>query len=221
MIHHWHEVTDENDPLLDEAFILYDAAFPEYVREDHEIFLRGIRQQESCHPNTYHFLVALDENNKVISIVTGHYLESVNTGFIVYLATHPEIRGQGLGGKSILKIEEVFIQDAINAGHSSLKGIILETEKETLAEDEEERLECVNRLRFFKKQHFDIVEEEKYLQPPLYTGQVPVPLYLLFKPVQLNEKVNIDIDEMIRAMYQEKYLKVNLVPQTILTDCMN
>lgn len=122
----WDEITQDNLRHMDGVLNLYDLVFPLVVREPHTIFFNGLHYAQLQKPNTFRFLIGF-EGEQLISFATGHYLEEVNTGFIVYIATNPHTRSKGIGSKTLAKMEELFIDDAIAAGHSSLNVIILET----------------------------------------------------------------------------------------------
>ncbi len=213
----WKEITDLEDGLLRKALSLYHDCFPEYVREDECVFYESIKQRDNNAPNKFHFLVGI-VNNKVICFSTAHYLAEVNCGYIVYIAADPKERGKGLGKQTLLKIEELLNKDALDAGQTFLKGIFLETEREIDAENEEEYKENVNRLQFFNRAGFTPIKDFPYVQPPLYSGQTPVPLYLAFKPLTCKE--NFDYGQVVKAIYHEKYHKMNKISLSVLDDCM-
>ena len=214
----WKEITTIKDERLKEALSLYHICFPEYVREDENIFYESIKQREKNIPNQFHFLVGI-LNNKVVCMATSHYLADVNCGYIVYIAADPKERGKGLGKQTLFKMEELLNNDAKKAGHSTLMGISLETEREIDAKNEEEYKEAINRLQFFQHLGFSPVEGYHYVQPPLYNGQTPVPLYLAFKP--LTGKEEIDFGQVVKAMYYEKYYKMNKISLPVLEECMS
>ena len=217
MVLEWKEITHLEDGLLKKAFSLYHTCFPKYVREEEEVFYESIRQIENNLPNRYHFLVGLLDD-KVVCMATAHYMAETNCGYIVYIATDPEVRGKGLGKKTLLKMEELLSDDAKKAGRSSLLGISLETEREIDAKNEEEYEETINRLQFFQHLGFSPVKHHYYVQPPLYKDQIPVPLYLAFKPLTDNQE--IDFQQLTKAMYYEKYYKMNKIPLPVLKNCM-
>ena len=210
----WKELNLHNcESLYTEALHLYDLSFPEEVRESQDLFRRSIAL--SSEENKYHFLVGL-ENGKVISMATAHYFAKANFGYIVYLAAHPENRGAGLGKKTLLEMQRRLEMDAKESGYPSLAAVVLETEKETLAHDEEEYKTNLKRLKFFEGLGFRIAEAD-YVQPPLFVGQTPVPLYLQIKV--LDEAARINPKEIIDIMYEEKYKKINQVSKEELMLC--
>jgi GNAT superfamily N-acetyltransferase len=211
---HWDEITEDNLSHIDEVFKLYDLVFPIVVREPHTIFYNGLHYARHQKPNNFHFLIGF-EGDELISFATGHYLEEVNVGFIVYIATKPHARNKGRGSKALAKMEELFTRDAIAAGNSSLNAIILETEY--LAHTKEEKDNCKKRNEFFKRNGFKKLEGISYLQPPLHNEEEAVPLNLFIKNLQKNEQ---DIKKIINAIYKEKYYLVNGIDKEVLNNCL-
>lgn len=212
----WEEITEDNLSHIDRVFKLYDLAFPIVVREPHTIFLNGLHYARLRKPNNFRFLIRF-EGEELISFATGHYLEEVNSGFIVYIATNPLARSKGRGSKTLAKMEELFTEDAIAAGNSSLNAIILESETEDLVHTKEEKDNCKKRNKFFKRNGFKKSEEIGYLQPPLNNKDQAVPLNLFIKKLQNNEQ---DIKKIIYAIYKEKYYLVNGIDTEVLNNCL-
>lgn len=212
----WDEITKDNSSHLDHVFKLYDSIFPMVVREPHTVFINGLRYAQLRKPNNFRFLIGF-EGEEIISFATGHYLEEVNSGFIVYIATNPHARSRGIGSKTLEKMEELMTEDAIAAGNSSVSAIILETEKENLVHTSEEKDNCKKRNEFLKRNGFKKYEGFSYLQPPLNNEDDAVPLNLFIKNLQNNEQ---DIKNMIYAIYKEKYYLVNGIDPEVLNNCL-
>lgn len=212
----WDEITEDNLCHIDKVFELYDLVFPQVVREPHSIFYNGLHYTRHRKPNKFRFLIGF-EGTELISFATGHYLEEVNSGFIVYIATNPHARSKGIGSKTLVKMEEFFTEDAIAAGNSSLNAIILETETEDLVSTKEEKDNCRKRNNFFIRNGFKKSEEISYLQPPLHNEDNSVPLNLFIKYIQRNK---IDNKKIISAIYKEKYYLVNGIDKEVLNNCL-
>ncbi|MDQ1004472.1 GNAT superfamily N-acetyltransferase [Neobacillus niacini] len=212
----WDEITEDNLNHIEMVFKLYDLVFPIVVREPHTIFLNGLHYARHRKPNNFRFLIGF-EGEQLISFATGHYLEEVNAGFIVYIATNPHPRSKGRGTKTLAKMEELFIEDAIAAGNSSLNTIILETETEDLVNTKEEKDNCKKRNEFFKRNGFKRSEGIGYLQPPLHNEDEEVPLNIFIKNLQKNEQ---DIKKIIYAIYKEKYYLVNGIDKEVLNNSL-
>jgi GNAT superfamily N-acetyltransferase len=212
----WKEITEEDLSLIDRVLKLYDSIFPIVVREPHTTFLNGLHYAQLRKPNNFHFLVGY-EGEEIMSFATGHYLEEVNSGFIVYIATNPHSRSKGIGSKTLAKMEELLTEDAIRAGNPSLNAIILETETEDLVHTMEEKDHCKKRNEFLRRNGFKKSAGIRYLQPPLNNEDVAVPLNLFIKNLQNNEQ---DIKKIIYAIYKEKYYLVNRIDTEVLHNCL-
>ncbi|WML44454.1 GNAT family N-acetyltransferase [Neobacillus sp. PS3-40] len=211
----WAEITVEHSIFLEKVFELYDKTFPFEVREPHDVFLKSLHYAKTQFPNHFRFLVGT-EGDELASFATAHYLADINTGYIVYIATKPSLRGKGLGSKTLAKIEQLLSKDAIKAGNASLRAIVLETEKQELAATERERKECKKRTLFFERNGFHQSREVSYLQPPLHEGENPVPLNLF-----INKKIVLDeIKLIIQSIYKEKYNLVNGIGKNVLANCL-
>ncbi|MBS2967780.1 GNAT family N-acetyltransferase [Metabacillus sp. KIGAM252] len=208
----WKEITLHNQEGFKEAMAMYDQAFPIEIREPHNVF------QNSMRNGSYRFLMGM-EGEEILSFATGHYLKEVNAGFIVYLLANPLVRSLGIGSQTLLKLEE-RIEDARSAGHDSIEAIILETEKPELVHTEEEKEDCVKRTRFYNKNGYQVAEEIQYVQPPLFEGQIPVPLNLYVKNHQQEAISKERMLEYIQAMYLNKYGLANGVDQAVLSDLL-
>jgi GNAT superfamily N-acetyltransferase len=216
----WEEITKDNFDYLDEAMKLYEHSFPIEVREPHNVFLKSLEYARTRKPNTFRFLIGI-KDEQLVSFATGHYFANINAGFIVYLVTNPDLRGQGIGQQTLLKLEQLLNQDAIVAKKSSIDSIFLETEMQELAHSEIEKEDCFKREKFYNKNGYYKISEIEYLQPPLHNGESEVPLNLFAK--SLNEaKINRNgVKISIQTIYKEKYFYVNSIDTGILEKCLN
>ena len=215
----WDEVTIDHLLHFEKVLKLYDLVFPIEVREPHEVFIKGLHYAKNRKPNSFRFLLGLD-GEQLVSFATGHYLEEVNAGFIVYIATDPLVRSKGVGSKTLMKMEELLNQDAITAGNPNLEEIILETETQDMVHTSEERENCVKRNQFFERNHYKKVNKIIYLQPPLHKVHAPIPLNLFIKNLQKNETDRETIKRIIHAIYKEKYYLVNGINKLVLNDSL-
>ncbi|KAA0546318.1 GNAT family N-acetyltransferase [Bacillus sp. BGMRC 2118] len=215
----WEEITLHNQEYLNQLFDLYDNTFPIEVREPHKIFLNGLQYAVDRKPNNFHNLIGLD-GNRVVSFATGHYLADVNAGFIVYIATDPNVRSKGLGSHTLLKIEELLNNDAVNAGYKAIKTVVLETESIEWVQTYEEKQDCLKRYKFFDRNNYQRADSLLYLQPPLHPEESEVPLYLYGKNLIHTNISQAELQNIVRAIYNEKYLRVNEIDQIVLTNCL-
>lgn len=219
MVIKWEEVSSGQKEYLDDVFQLYDQSLPKEVREPHKILIRGLEISKSSLPNQFHLMIGL-EGNKLVSFASFHYLAEVNTGFLVYLITAPNIRSKGIGSNTLRKIEEILNTDARVAGYDTLKALVLEVERQELAYSEEEKEECLRRNRFYERNGFKAITEIDYIQPPLNGEESGVPLHLYKKDFQEKQWTKEEIKSMIRSMYQEKYACVNAINYKVLQNCL-
>ncbi|KPB06698.1 hypothetical protein AAV98_00265 [Bacillus sp. CHD6a] len=215
----WIEITKNSTKYFDEVMKLYEQSFPLEVRESQDIFHRSIRYSESSFPNTFRFLVGI-EDEKVLSFATGHFLASVNAGFVVYIVTNPSIRSSGLGSKTLHKLEELLNADAINAGYENIDKILLETEIKEMVHTEKEKEECGKREKFFKRNGYFHLSSIDYRQPPLHKEEQSVPLKLFVKKCNAEDISYDRLQQAIVALYQEKYFHVNGIKRMVLHNCL-
>ncbi|MBY6036978.1 GNAT family N-acetyltransferase [Fictibacillus nanhaiensis] len=215
----WVEITKDNLFNLEMVMELYDLAFPIEIREPHSVFLKSLQYAKTRSPNNYHFLIGL-EGDQLVSFATGHYFAEVNSGFIVYIVTNPLVRSNGLGSKTLVKLEDLLIKDAITAGNSSLKSILLETETQDIVHTEEEKEDCIKRNRFFARNYYKKYEEIIYRQPPLHDEVGDIPLNLFIKNLDSIKQSKEDVKKAIRTIYKEKYFLVNGIDKKVLINCL-
>jgi GNAT superfamily N-acetyltransferase len=215
----WHELTDTRSRWVDQCLALYEQTFPDEVREPDEVLLRGVSVNTELSPNAFHFLIALNEQQEVVGFSTAHYLADVQFGFVVYLLVNPAIRSRGLGGHLLAHMQNLLKGDAARFG-TSLRGVILETEKEADAHTEVERAECRRRNRFFNRQGYGRVESVFYVQPPLRetTSEVSLHLYVHLQADQ-RPLTGEELRRVVHAMYEQKYSKINHVDSRTLRTC--
>ncbi|MGM7634977.1 GNAT family N-acetyltransferase [Bacillus sp. Hm123] len=215
----WDEITFDNVSNLEKTLKIFDQAFPVEVRESHDIFLKSLNYAKTNKPNNFRFLIGV-EGEKIVSFATGHYLAAVNVGFIVYIVTDPFVRSKGLGAKTLLKLEELLVQDASLAGNTSLKAVILETETQEVVHTETEKQDCIRRNKFFERNDYKQYKNIDYLQPPLHFGASNIPLNLFIKNMQSTGVNKEEINHIIRIIFKEKYYIVNEIDRDILKNCL-
>lgn len=212
----WEQITFDNLTNIEQALEMYDQAFPIEVREPHSIFIESLNYPSLRAPNSYRFVVGY-EGDQLVSFATGHYFADANFGFIVYIAIDPNVRSKGWGSETLSKLEELLNQDAISAGNSALKAIVLETEKIEMVHTEGEKEDCIKRNRFFERNGYKQLKEVVYIQPPLNAGENSVPLNLFINSHDISQQ---EIAEFIQVMYREKYFLVNGIDKKILSNCL-
>ncbi|MCP8968880.1 GNAT family N-acetyltransferase [Ectobacillus ponti] len=212
MLLEWKEIQLGDTDGLEQALQLYDEMFPLPVREPHEVFWNGLRYGAGQGQGSFRFLVAC-EGKQVNAFATGHYFQDMHAAFIVYIAVRPSVRHHGLGSQTLQRMEELLRGGAA----APLRAVILEAEKEELAHDEQERVDCMRRSCFFIRNGYRKYEGLEYVQPPLHAGEQPVPLQLFIKGPR---QTSPDVRSYVQAMYREKYAAVNGIQSEVLERCL-
>lgn len=106
------DVADERNPLARSALSLISEALDRYDVHPRDFFLAELEETRRGFPagGDYHLLALVDTEDRPVSAVAGVYLAGVNAGFVTYLATRPELRGQELGRRI-----RVHLKDALRA----------------------------------------------------------------------------------------------------------
>lgn len=214
----WIEISSTETTIFENAMNLYEQAFSIEVREPQKVFRRSLESIMND-DNNYRFLAGM-EDQQVIAFATGHYFADVNTGFIVYIVTDPNVRSRGLGYKTLAKLEELLNDDAIRAGNSAIDMMILETETEEMVHTKKEKEDCIKRNNFFKRNNYIPIYNIEYKQPPLYEGDSSIPLNLFVKNQRKSELTMEVLHNTIFSTYQEKYYFINQINKVILDQCI-
>lgn len=215
----WHEIVDPQDIFLDDVFQLYDRIFPMEVREPHDVLMKSLETSQMDETQSFGFLVGLVQET-VVSFATAHYFSGVNSGFIVYIGTDASYRKQGIGSLTMAKTEEWMQKKALRAGYESLRSIILEAEQMENMPTELEKVECMNRNRFFEKNGYHHASSVRYVQPPLHANESAVSLNLFVKTNQGYNLSKSELYDVIYSMYFKKYGLLNQIQEHILHDCL-
>ncbi|WP_369361901.1 GNAT family N-acetyltransferase [Priestia megaterium] len=215
----WFEITKGNTKYFEHVMKVHEETFPIEVRESKDIFLRSLEYSKTSFPNTFRFLVGI-EDGKVVSFTTGHFLADVNTGFIVYIVTDPYIRSRGLGSKTLRKIEGLLNEDAIKAGFKCIDKIMLETETIEMVHTDSEKKDCFKRNKFFERNKYNYINFIDYKQPPLHKGEPSFPLNLFVKNYGHSETKKDFLYKAIISLYREKYFNVNGIDKETLNNCI-
>jgi GNAT superfamily N-acetyltransferase len=153
-----------------------------------------------------------------IGIATTHLLLNPAAVFLVYLAVRRDRRGAGCGGdlleyawtRSLLRMRE--------RGCAPL-GMIWEVDPPDSARHPNEVATRRRRMTFFER-HGGVPAPGGYVQPPLSGGE-PVPMRLMFRSAAKGSMLDgTAADALVRAMYFEKYGKVNGISEGILNQLL-
>jgi GNAT superfamily N-acetyltransferase len=134
-------LTSLQDDLLLPWLDLYESAFPHAERVPVSVFLGFLKEKK---PNI-HILAALDEEDAFAGLAIYALPEEAGgrAGFLWYLATQPELRGQGLGS---------WIYRGILARlPRGVEALFYDLEIPELAATPEEQLLARRRIRFYQR----------------------------------------------------------------------
>jgi ribosomal protein S18 acetylase RimI-like enzyme len=126
------EVTDERGALARRAIALIQEAIWDvhptgFLLRELEETRRGIAQGGG-----YHLLAMLAPGDEApLAAAAGTYLQSVNAGFVSYLAVREDLRGRGLGGELREQLVETFRAQARREGGTELAYVLGEVERES------------------------------------------------------------------------------------------
>lgn len=172
------ELTDTEHPYIKEALKLYETSFPIEERESIQTILSGIRNNFKPE-HIGHFFVLIKEN-KVAGFSMYGYYAYTRIAFLSYLAVQPELRGNGFGSELFRRTLLELKQDAKNLNTSPPIGMCWEVERPSDAYNEYEKNIRKKRIDFYKKNKSVLLDDIKYIAPPMGINLPEVPYYLMF-----------------------------------------
>lgn len=200
------ELTDPDSDLTEQALALYEAAFPveergplEYLYVDMRWRAQGNHQPDHLR----HFLAAV-ESDRLNGICMYSYYRDYRLAFLGYLATPPELRGNGLGGWLLKRTVSMLSADAELLGGLPPLGMCWEVERPLDTNDPLERDLRERRIQFYQRNGAILLKDIRLTAPPLGVGLPPVDYHLMFLPVN-PERVVVD-QELKRAAIQAAIL---------------
>jgi GNAT superfamily N-acetyltransferase len=200
------EITDPDSDLARQAFEIYEASFPIEERDPVERIAHAMRRKQEKNRHSEHishFLAAVDAG-RAIGLVMYSYYKKERLGFLFYMATDLDLRGQGLGSWMFKKTMQRLEEDAhFLAGEPPL-GMFWEVERPLDAADEAERILRERRIRFYQRNGAVLMDWIDFTAPPLDEDLPPVPYYLMFRSSDYREtKFN---RELVRAVIDSTLL---------------
>jgi GNAT superfamily N-acetyltransferase len=168
--------------VLAQWLAIYERSFPRQVRVTPHVIAGQIGPAEpgSAAGDVLHVAAAMD-GGVVVGGAMFSLLRRSGLGFVSYIFTAADTRGQGVGTWTYRRLVGALGADAAQ-NRQPLQGVIFEVEREELAETAGEREERIRRLRFFTRMGARILTGLDYLQPPLHAGDAPLRMHLLFDP---------------------------------------
>lgn len=191
---------------------LYDESFRPWLREPREVIVESLRREAGI-------AVAASDEERTVGLATFHLLDDPPAVFLVYLAIHPALRGQRLGGELLERSFELALDRWRDRGKEPL-GVIWEVDDPALATTEVQRERRQRRIGFFQR-HGGMLLDTAYWQPPLIAGTAPLPMRLIFRPADSgSEPTTEEIHRLVRAIYVEKYGKLNGLDGDVLGELL-
>lgn len=181
---------------------VYDEAIPLEEREPREVIAASIRDGVGL-------AAVLRDGGEAVAMATVHLLRAPAAVFLVYLAVRRDIRGTGLGGRTLEAVLAAGRAKLRAEGVEPLGGVWECDDPGRATGAERERRE--RRIRFFGH-HGARVLDAPYIQPPV-DGVNPVPMVLLWRPWSGDVPA---LGPLIDAIYDQKYGAVNGIPAAVL-----
>ena len=184
------EVSDEREPLAEQALQLIATAFPPYDRHPLSALRSEIAEKRLglLHPYDIHLFAYVHEDGHVVATVLGIYLAGVNAGFISYLAVDSEFRRRRLGREVRQALVEAFRADARRVGYDELAWVIGEVRMDSPW--------LHNLVRHGKAIPFDLV----YYHPGMSPGRKDPPYVLYREPVG-DHRPQLPVREVLQVLY--------------------
>jgi len=186
---------------------LYATSFAAAEREPAEVILRSIEQGPG-------FTLRALADGRTVGLATGHVLEEPAATFLVYLAVDPAWRSRHLGRALFDAVDRSGAARLSEQGRVT-SGIAWEIDDPAADVNPSEQNVRQGRLSFFEKLGGRMLETP-YLQPPV-DGHTLVPMRLMFRSaVGQDLPTGPSADQLIRAIYFEKYHAINNIPSSTL-----
>ena len=197
----------------DEAWwAIYAQAFPAREREPRQVIIRSLERGVGM-------AFRARRGATTVGLASAHLLKSVPAVFLVYVATAPEARGTG-AGRALVDRTWQRGAAALQAQHLDAGGLIWEIEDPDGAVGDLLRAERQARLRFFQGLGGQLLARP-YMQPPV-DGVAPVPMRLMYRPAPGTPiPADASIDDLVRAIYFEKYGELNGIPSQVLSNLLD
>ena len=194
-----------------EWWALYEESFPPTERAPRAKELEMAKAQNVR-------ILCARENGKTVGLATIHLLESFPCVFLMVLAVNPHERHHHIGTQ-LFEYGWTLGCEELNKKGLQPRGYVWEVEKPELAANNVELKERETRITFYKHLGAQILPCN-YIMPPV-DGTHTIPMHLLFRPAPgfslPNEK---DCNDLIRAMYFEKYERVNHIDKDMLLNLL-
>ena len=191
---------------------IYGEAFPGDEKEPKDVILKTISERRGAVLRA-RYCSDHYNNTHTIGLAVVHELESPRCHFLVYLAVARSARGHGVGPKLLDQITSR--PRRFGSGTDAAVCTVIEVDNPAEANDTAERDRRTARVAFFEKAGFRILFQE-YWQPALGDGKKPVHMFLMVAGKSIP-----DVKDLVRAIYREKYGRMNGVSDQLLDQLLN
>jgi hypothetical protein len=172
------ELRGPDDDLLLPWLDLYETAFPAAERvlvSSHLLVLKGTPAE----PGEHHLLAAMSGEAHFAGLARYQVLPDLGLAYLAYLATLPEMRNRGAGGKFYQEIVRRVTGQDVRA-----LAIEVEIPRQSGGHEGEDALLAQHalaqrRIAFYRRQGARLLEGVDYLQT-VGRHQPPVPMHLMF-----------------------------------------
>ncbi len=143
-----------------------------------------VRQAEGRGPagELAHHRVAV-QAGRVAGLSFYGYYGPARLGYLGYLATRPEIRGQGLGAWLLGETLRSLPADARRLGGPRPLGLCWEVERPEDADTPAARLLRERRIDFYRRQGAVLLDDVQFRAPPMGAGLPSLAFHLMFMPL--------------------------------------
>jgi ribosomal protein S18 acetylase RimI-like enzyme len=176
----FHQITHWQDPILPDVLDLYQVSFPPneqnrlswWVRLLNELSLK----KEPARVERLLYAV-LDESNKsdVLGFTYCEVLAEHKLGYLMYLATREDLRGQGVGAS----VYQRLLQELFTNRQAEILVFEVETPSVVAEESPEKARFAERRIAWYERQGARLLEGTHYVQSVGW--QPAVEMYLMFQ----------------------------------------
>lgn len=201
------ELESTETPEFKEAVKIYETVFPPEQRVEPEYFISSLAgsMENVADPNERrHFLVSR-RSDQVNGMATFTYHPGARLGFLCYLAVAPDQPGESEVGAALGKEVLRLVNEEGRNENSEAIGCVVEVDRPELAGEAEETQAVQEEIDRLTEQGWTLLEQVDYYMPPLHEGEEPIPLQLMYHPLN-DEKLELaTFSHVVRMVYRDVY----------------
>jgi GNAT superfamily N-acetyltransferase len=181
------QIYNSADINFESCLTIYRISFPEPEKQTETVIRQRIDNGRSL-------MFAGKANELIVCMCL--IFDFVHSPFMLldYFAVNPEARGAGRGTKFMAFLTE----------HLIVKGrfLVMEVEHPSFGNNVAERKA---RIKFYERSGASILQDTRYLLPPLKQQYEPVEMQLMFLPQPVKKFSDPEIKDLIVTIYREVY----------------